>query len=288
MAGGSSNPGRSVISKVSMILLALSEGSRTLTEIAAHSDLPLSTVHRLATDLLAWRVLERTGDGRYRAGPPLRAIGRTGSTVFDDLDNPVAGLRDRAVPVMEDLYRAVGVRVRVGFFDKTLQVAYVQKESPHKPVSRDCAAARLPAHASALGKVLLAFAPPPVVKKVLARRLRRYTASTVTSPEQVHAMLRSTRATRLGVCDGELECDSCAVAAPVVSGNGEVVAAIELHARDLATDVATLRAPLVVAAGSLSRELGRRPEFRPVHTWHHMINAPMLDQAWNQFVVSGS
>jgi IclR-like helix-turn-helix domain-containing protein len=54
-------------------------GRRTLTEIAARSDLPLSTVHRLATELAAWRVLAHDDEGRYRAGPPLWAADASSS-----------------------------------------------------------------------------------------------------------------------------------------------------------------------------------------------------------------
>ena len=97
MASGSKDPGRSVISKISAILLAVSEGSApTLTEIAARSDLPLSTVHRLVTELAAWRVLERDGEGRYRAGPPLRTIGAGSACSGHELDDGAATPAARA------------------------------------------------------------------------------------------------------------------------------------------------------------------------------------------------
>jgi DNA-binding IclR family transcriptional regulator len=277
MAGGSNQQGRTVISKVSAILVAISEGSRTLTEIAARTGLPLSTVHRLATELAAWRVLERTTDGSYRAGPPLRTIGSTGDAASACVDDDVAvSVRDRAVPIIEDLFRAVGVRVRVGFLDEALLVAYVQKDSPHQPVSRECPAARLPAHATALGKALLAFSPPAVTKTVLGRRLRRYTPFTVTRPEVLVATFKTIRATRLAVCDRELEWDSCAVAAPVFGAGGQVVAAIELQTHDLARDIEGWLALLSVAAGSLSRDLGHQPVDRSAVARQHLRNVPAV------------
>jgi DNA-binding IclR family transcriptional regulator len=285
MAGGSNQQGRTVISKVSAILVAISEGSRTLTEIAARTELPLSTVHRLATELAAWRVLERTTDGSYRAGPPLRTIGLTGDGAFVDVDEVAVSVRDRAVPVIEDLFRAVGVRVRVGFLDEALLVAYVQKESPHQPVSRECPAARLPAHATALGKALLAFSPPVVIKTVLGRRLRRYTPFTITRPDVLMATFKTIRATRVAVCDRELEWDSCAVAAPVFGVGGQVVAAIELQTQDLARDVERWLGLLNVAAGSLSRDLGHQPVGRPAVARQHLRNVPAVP---DQLMVGGS
>lgn len=258
MAGGSKDPGRSVISKISAILLAISEGSGpTLTEIAARSDLPLSTVHRLVTELTAWRVLERDEEGRYRGGPPLRTIGGGCVCTEEPADPATASavrIRDRAVPVIEDLFRTTGAPVRVGFLDGSA-VAYVEKVAGHLPVSSPSPAARLPAHATALGKVLLAFSPPRAADALLARDLARYTASTVTRPERLRWSFRTIRATRMAVCDRELDQDWCGVAAPAFGAGGDVVVAVELRVRDLVRDVPALRAPLVVAAGWLSREL---------------------------------
>jgi DNA-binding IclR family transcriptional regulator len=265
MAGRTNQPGRTVVSKISMMMLAISEGSRTLTDIATRCELPLSTVHRLATDLAAWQLLERADDGSYQAGPPLRTIGG----MLDDSGDPMATIRDRAVPIMEDLFRAVGVGVRVGVLDNALEVRYVQKDSLYQPVSQDCPAARLPSHASAIGKALLAFSPPHVINAVLAHDLRRYTPFTVTSPRLLHEAFRTIRATRLAICDRELRRDSRTVVAPVFGAGGLVVAAIELQANDLAKDVLAWRPALVVATGALSRELVRQHRFRTATICHH-------------------
>ena len=181
MAGGSKHAGRSVISKISAIVLAVSEGGgRTLTEIATRSDLPLSTVHRLVTELAAWRVLERDSEGRYRAGASLGKV--DGCSHPFPVAGPVrtdVGVRERGArhggPVPRDRRpRASGI------LDRTA-VVYVEKASAHRPVSWPFPAARLPAHATALGKAVLAFSPPLAVDAVLAHGLTRYTPTTVTS-----------------------------------------------------------------------------------------------------------
>jgi IclR family acetate operon transcriptional repressor len=280
----SGHPARSVISKVSLIMVAISDGSRTLTEITARTGLAMSTVHRLATDLTAWRVLERTPDGSYRAGAPLRALGRTGGDPAA-CRSCAASVRDRAVPVMEDLLRAVGVRVRVGFLSEELEVEYVQKDSLYNPVTKASAAARLPVHATALGKALLAFSPPAIVEAVLARRMTRYTAYTITDPQLLHAAFRTIRATRLAVCDRELEQESRDVAVPVFGAGGQIAAAIELRTRDLASDITAWRPALTVAAGSLSRELAAHSERREVSRPPFAV---VLGGTENRLAVDGS
>ena len=237
-------------------MIAASEGGgRTLTEISCRSGLPTSTVHRLVTELAAWQVLERDGEGRYWAGRPLHAVDGIGpppvvnaATAWTAVD-----VRQRAVPVLEDLFRATGTPVRVGFLDGT-SVAFIEKTAGHRPVSWPSTAARLPAHATALGKALLAFSPPRTIDGVLARGLTRYTPSTLTHADRLHRSLRTIRATRIAVSCRELDDTSSAIAAPAF-GAGDVVAAIEVRIRDVAEDLPSVRAPLMVAAAWLSREL---------------------------------
>src|SRR6476469_4018483 len=75
LAGNSTESGRSVTSKITSILLAFTQGSEhSLTEIACLAGLPVSTAHRLISELTTRRLLERTDDGLYRVGLPLRMI----------------------------------------------------------------------------------------------------------------------------------------------------------------------------------------------------------------------
>ena len=75
MAGNSTDAGRSVSSKVTAISMVFADGDvHTLTEIAASADLLTSTAHRLASELVARRLLERTEEPSYRIGLPLRII----------------------------------------------------------------------------------------------------------------------------------------------------------------------------------------------------------------------
>ena len=257
MAGNSRDPGRSVISKISAILLVLADGTGpTLTEIASRSALPLSTAHRLASELAAWGLLERDEDGRYRAGSPLRALGADVRATAA-VDQPY--LRDRIAPVMDDLFRATGAQVRTGWLDGP-EVAYVEKVFPHLPVSQPSDAARLPAHATALGKTLLAFSSTEVVEAIIARGLRQYTGATITKPERLREAFRTIRVNRLAIGLRELDEEWCGVAAPVFGPGGTVLAAIEMRVSDFARDLAAVRAPLTVVAACLSRDLATHQE----------------------------
>ena len=246
MAGNSTESGRSVTSKITSILLTFTQGSEhSLTEIARLAGLPISTAHRLTSELASWRLLERTPDGRYRAGLPLRMIGT--------VDACPPSIAERAPCVLEDLSAATRGRARLGVL-RDLEVAYIQKLPGAAPSTAFSAAATLPAHATSLGRVLLAFAPTRIVEMTILRGLRPYTAHTVTAPDRFRRALAVTRLTRVAVTRWELEAGLCGIAVPVFGPGGGVVAALELAVRDLGRDLQPILGPLGVAARSLSRE----------------------------------
>jgi DNA-binding IclR family transcriptional regulator len=247
LAGNSTESGRSVTSKITSILMTFTEGNEhSLTEIAQLAGLPISTAHRLTSELASWRLLERTEDGLYRAGLPLRMIGTA--------DAAPPSVAERAPCVLEDLAAATRCRVRLGLL-RELEVAYIEKDPGPSPVTAFSAAATLPAHPTAVGRALLAFCPTGTVEMAIMRGLRPYTTHTVTSPDRFRRALAVTRLTRVAVTRRELEPNSCGVAMPVFGPGGEVTAAIEVTVRDLAHDLQPVLAPLSIATRSLSREL---------------------------------
>ena len=247
MAGNSTESGRSVTSKITSILLTFTEGSEhSLTEIARLAGLPISTAHRLTSELASWRLLERTEDGHYRAGLPLRMIGTIGACP--------PSIAERAPCVLEDLSTATKARARLGVLQE-LDVAYIEKQPGPRPATAFTPAATLPAHPTALGRALLAFSPTRTVEMTIMRGLRPYTQHTITSPDRFRRALAVTRLTRVAVTRWELEAGVCGVAMPVFGPGGDVVAAIELAVHDLAKDLQPVMAALAIASRSLSREL---------------------------------
>ena len=170
MAGNSSDSGRSVTSKVTAILIAFSAGPVfSLTELARLTCLPVSTTHRLAGGLVACGMLERTPDGRLRVGRVIREFAETPAKA-------PPSIHERARRMMEDLSVASGGRrVRLGVWDD-FEVAYMQKASTTTPVSVAFEPETVPAHATAMGKVLLAYGPKDQVEVVIERGLTRCAA----------------------------------------------------------------------------------------------------------------
>jgi DNA-binding IclR family transcriptional regulator len=247
MAGNSADSGRSVTNKIIAILLTFSNGNAySLTEIARLSGLPISTAHRLATELAAWGILERTDDGQYRVGLQLKVI----------CSHPghASGMHERARRVMEDLAAATRATARLGVLEG-LDVTFIEKRANSQPVSTFLGATTVPSYATAMGKALLAFSSPRVTDMVVARGLKRYTPFTVTSPDRLRRSLAVCRLTRVAVARRELYPDASAVAVPVFGAGGGVVAALELEIGDPLGDLRVVQPAVFVAARSLSRDL---------------------------------
>src|SRR3954467_5487095 len=212
MAGNSTEAGRSVTNKITSILMTFTEGSEhSLTERPQLAGLAISTAHRLTSELASWRLLERTRDGMSRAGLPLRMMGAGDCSAPD--------LRERAPCVLEDLARVTRCRTRLGVLQE-LEVSYIEKQPGLRPVTAFVPAATLPAHPTALGRALLAFAPASTVEMTIMRGLRAYTPHTITAPDRFRRALAVVRMTRVAVTRFELEPTTCGVAVPGFGGGG--------------------------------------------------------------------
>jgi len=248
MAGNSTDAGRSVTSKVIAILQAFNQGGAySLTEIARLTGLPISTAHRLATELLEWGMLQRTGEGQFLVGMQLRAIANQAAALAPNL-------HERARRVMEDLAAVSphGV-VRLGVL-QDLEVAFIEKEPGDRPVPTAFDSATMPLHATAMGRALLAFGPTALVDTVVERGLTPHTPYTITTPDRFRRALSVIRLTRLAICRREYQPDASAVAVPVFGAGGRVVAALEVSLHD-GQDLRLVRPPLIVAGRALTREL---------------------------------
>ncbi|WP_131743111.1 IclR family transcriptional regulator [Actinomadura roseirufa] len=239
----------SVTGKVMAILnaFALGDVRLTLSEICRRAGLPLATGHRLVGELAGGGFLERLPDGTYRIGTRLWRIGSQAPAV--------TGLRELALPHMEDLYEATHDNVQLAVL-RDLRVLVVERLRGTRslPVLTQVGAT-LPPHATGVGKVLLAHAPPDVLEAVLADGLPRHSARTITDPAELRRCLARVRRTGYAVTRDEMTLGAASVGVPVRDAAGSVVAALSLVARTRGADPRRLVPPLTTAARALSRDV---------------------------------
>jgi IclR family transcriptional regulator, acetate operon repressor len=255
LAGNSTDPGRSVTSKVTAILMAFADGGvHTLTELASSANLPTSTAHRLASELVAWRLLERTEERSYRIALPLRMV--AGDYSESEVCSYTLTVM-RALPVLDDLSRATRNDVRLGLLrgPDVLTLQHRHNRSNERIHAESLLHSVIPAHAAASGKALLAFSPPAVVDKVIEAGLPALTPHTITSPDVLRQKLSVIRLTQVATSRNELGDGTAAIAMPIFYGRGRVAAAIELDIAALGTELKPVSSALAVACRSLSRQL---------------------------------
>jgi DNA-binding IclR family transcriptional regulator len=253
MAGGSTEwRGRSVISKVAALLDAFTAATPELTlgELAQRTGLPVSTTYRLVSELVDWGGLERVPGGGYRIGLRMWEVGALaprGET-----------LRAVALPYMSDLYEATLENVHLAVLDGS-EVLYVEKLSGRRAMPvRTRRGGRLPLHATAAGKVLLAYAPENLFRETVAAGLRRYTAHTIIAPGLLRRALTEIRRSGIGYAREELTVGSHSVASAVLDADGAAVAALSVTLRSGRTDLRRLGPAVRTAAISVSRGLQQR------------------------------
>lgn len=247
---GRSAPGASLVARAFALLDVFDERQRrlSLTELATGAGLPPATTLRIARQLVDAGALERRENGRYVVGRRLWHLG---------LLAPVqTGVREVAAPFLQDLQAATRATVHLAQRDGD-QVVYLDRLSGRSSVpvvSR--VGSRLPLHATGVGKVLLAHAPPEVQARVL-RRLTRVTPYTVTSPSILTDQLDRVRREGYATTAEEMTLGACSVAVPVHGPDGSVVAALGLVVATLKRDRSRLTAALQVAAAGVEREMRR-------------------------------
>ncbi|MET8427648.1 IclR family transcriptional regulator [Nocardia sp. NPDC004860] len=240
-------PGRSVTSRSLALLAAFDTTHRRLglTELATRASMPLATAHRLVGELVAFGALARTGAGDYVIGRRLWDLG---------LLAPVqGGLVETASPFLHDLFGATHATVHLAVRDGT-RVLYLDRlrGSASVPILSTIGS-RLPLHATAVGKVLLAHAPADVVEFVLAD-LHRVTSYTVTSSVTLRRQLDRIRRDGYATTSQEMSLGACSVAVPI-RHDGRVVAALGIVVPSLRAHQSRLVGALRVAARGVERSL---------------------------------
>ncbi|MGP3951539.1 IclR family transcriptional regulator [Streptomyces sp. 7N604] len=247
MAGNSRQLGASVTSRALAILGAFDESHRTmsLSTIAARAELPLATTHRLLAELVQWGALERLTSGDYVLGRRMWDIGH--------LAPAETGLRQVAEPFLHDLYGATLATVHLAVREGT-EVVYLDRLRGNRSVPVvSKVGARLPLHATGVGKVLLAYAPAEIQDEALGN-LTRVTRYTIIQPGVLRRQLRQVLEKGYATTNEEMSLGACSIAVPI-HHDDQVVASLGLVVASLKGSEQRLYGALRVAAQSIGRRL---------------------------------
>lgn len=238
----------SVLDRVTAVLDALSEREDGLgvSEIARRANIPKSTASRVAAELVDQGLLERDGD-RFSLGVRLFEWGQA-------VDRP-RRLRHLAYPAMIGLRDLTGASVQLAVLDgiDVVFVAVARSAPAVRPYAR--IGGRLPAHATSVGKAILAVSPTDVVEAVIDGGLARRTPHTITDAEAFRHELMLVRGA--GIASEREECvlgRSC-VAGVILGPAGDPVAAISVAGATADVLIDAIGTAVRSAAAGLSHRL---------------------------------
>ncbi|MGE5098251.1 MAG: IclR family transcriptional regulator [Betaproteobacteria bacterium] len=231
------------------------ENEMGISALAMRLGLAKSTVHRLASTLVEYDILEQNREtGKYRLG---LALFELGALVRRNMD-----IAAQAQGEIHALAEATGETIQLAILDH-LSVLYIRVRESRQAVRMSSGlGSRAPAHCTSVGKALLAYQPSDVVSQVIEMGLQRFTPNTITDGDALRQELASIRSKGCAIDDEEIEEGLRCVAAPIRDHTGQVVAAISVAApvqRMSKKQVQTTIPSVVAAANTISRRLGYLP-----------------------------
>ena len=191
----------------------------TVTELAARVGLPASTVRRVVTSLVQEGYLS-ADHGRLRPAARTLTLGWT--------DLAAQSLEELAQPIMDDLVAATGFAASLGLLHGPDVFFIARSEAAPSPRLRIRLGTRLPAQASAIGRVLLAEAPTGAGGFLAEHPLRRFTDHTITEPAAFERSVSEAHRQGFSLIDQELEIGLCSLAAVIRNRDGAAVAGLSL------------------------------------------------------------
>jgi IclR family acetate operon transcriptional repressor len=227
---------------------------RSAVEVANALGVHPRTARRLLNRLLVEGYATRTGPQRRKYGMTTKLVAVAGHGLEQ------AELVREAVPFVKRLRdeAAAPARLSVASFRSALPVVDERPDpADDEGTSRAQLGERAPCHASAAGKVLLAFRTR-WCESVLSRALDQHTPRTIADPDALRVHLEEVRQRGYALEDSEFAAGVGSVAAPVFDHNAEAVAAlgVTVGSERITGDAVRLSALTVLAARGLSEALG--------------------------------
>lgn len=188
----------------------------SLSEMARRADLPVSTAHRLVAELVDWGALERIHN-EYMIGQRLWKLG---------LLAPIRqNIAEIAAPYMQDVLFVTHNVVNLFVLEdsKVLlleRISGTRVGAPFRKVGDP-----LPLHASAAGKIMLAYSSEDLLFQA-TKEMVRLTPHTIATPDQLRTEVESVRKAGYATSKQEAGVDNFAVAVPVLDPQGSAVAAL--------------------------------------------------------------
>jgi IclR family transcriptional regulator, pca regulon regulatory protein len=230
-----------------------------IADLADELGMSRSTTHRYVITLVALGYLEQGASRKYRLGLRVTDLGMSALNS--------TGLREHSHAQLEELRRRTGATASLAVLEGA-DIMYVDIARSFRRGREEIApglhpGSRVPAHCTAIGKLLLAHLPAERERELLAEiKLPKRGPKTITSKRALREELDRVREVDLATSDEELAPRLNAIAAPVMGASRRVVAGASLAAHSSAMSLDELLDAygpnLLATANAISAKLGYR------------------------------
>lgn len=189
--------GIKVLDRAVAIMMAATNRPSSLSDLCEETGLPRATAHRLATALEAHRILTRTADGRWTAGPALPG----------NRDH----LIEAATPIMEQLLETTGESIQLYQHTGDTRTCIASKEPSHGLHNVVPAGRQLPLNSGSAARIIAAF-------------------EDIEIPDALYSQADVDKARELGYSESieEREAGLASISAPVLNAAGTLMAVLSI------------------------------------------------------------
>lgn len=230
----------------------------TVSDISKKLGYSLGKTYRLVRTLIKYNLLQESpGTAQYSLG--LNAL-KIGLLAQQNYDLPVVA---RRLIKELSLFAKETVLLTAVNGSKGIVLDRVESEEPIRYTMFQPGAS-IPLHAGASSKILMAYLPEESWDEIISKEgLKSYTSNTITKVSKLKQRLREIRRKGYAFSDQEVDRDVRAVAAPIFSWSGELVAGLSVAGpvfRINKKRLTSLAKLVIQYAQEISKQLGYRIE----------------------------
>jgi IclR family pca regulon transcriptional regulator len=228
----------------------------SLSEMARRIGVSRSSAFRLVHTLQRLGYLEREDETKnYRLGARVMSLGYSFLASKD--------IAELARPNLQRLRSETHCSTHLGILDGA-DVIYIARFAAHKPVSAMIAVgARVPAHATTMGRIILAYKPVAYVQEHFSGRpLAKFSESTPLTFDALMTALEADRKRGYVISHSSFEAGIASIAAPLFDAKGEVVGAINVSTPENAIERDTFDTQVCDALRAAARRISELSGYR--------------------------
>jgi DNA-binding IclR family transcriptional regulator len=198
-------------------------GGASIRDLVVALELPRTSVYRILNSLETHAMVRRSGEGGYTLGPRLLALAARVAAEGQHCD--IAAI---AAPHLERLAQDLGEACKVSALDNGAVLVLAAAQGKREFALGVMPGQRLPLHAGAASKVLMASLSQADLERSLQAPLSAYTSRTIVDHRRLRLELAKVRRQGFAADRGEYAPSVHAFAAPIRDRHGKVVAALSV------------------------------------------------------------